>query len=76
MDEAARQIAGHGILGAMLVVLSWAYYKQGQAFALVQEARVADAKKVAETLLALQDRWQDTVSELTEAVQKIPGARR
>lgn len=71
MDEAVRQIASSGLLGAILVVLGVAYWKQSQALAAVQEARVADAQKVAQTLLSLQDRWQQAISELTKAVEKM-----
>lgn len=78
IEEAAHAIVSSGspVLGAILVVLGYAYHKQGQSLAAVQESRVADAKKVAETLLSMQDRWQAVVSELTEAVQKFPGGRR
>lgn len=72
MDEAARQIASSGILGAILVVLGTAYYRQGVALAAVQESRVADAQKVAQTLLAMQDRWQSVIGDLTDAVQRLP----
>lgn len=71
MDEAVRQIASSGLLGAILIVLGVAYWKQGQALAAVQESRVADAQKVAQTLLSMQDRWQQAISELTKAVEKM-----
>lgn len=74
MEEAVGQLAGSGVLGAILVVLGWAYYRQGQELAKVQEARVGDAKRVVETLLTLQDRWQGTVNDLTDAVHSLPAA--
>lgn len=73
MDEAVRQIASSGLLGAIVVVLGIAYWKQAQALSAVQEARVADAQKVAQTLLSLQDRWQQSINELTKAVEKMNG---
>jgi len=78
LEQAAETLltTGSPVLGAVLVVLGWAYYKQGQALAGVQEARVADAKKVAETLLAVQDRWQTVVVELTEAVHNLQNGER
>lgn len=71
MEEAARQIASSGILGAILVVLSWAYYKQGQALEAVHSARVADAQKVAQTLLDLAERWNAALNDLTNAVDRL-----
>jgi hypothetical protein len=74
VEEAIGQLAGSGVLGAILVVLGWAYHRQGQELAKVQEARVGDAKRVVETLLTLQDRWQGTVNDLTDAVHRLPAA--
>jgi len=71
VDEAIRQIASSGLLGAIVIVLGVAYWKQSQALAAVQEARVADAQKVAQTLLSIQDRWQQAVADLTKAVEKM-----
>ena len=75
MESAIETIASSGspVLGAILVVLGFAYWKQGQELGRVQQARVDDANKVTQTMLALQDRWQATVGELSDAVQRLPG---
>ncbi len=71
MDETFRQIASSGILGAILVVLALEYRKQSQALAAVQEARVTDAKKYAETQLSNNERWQASVNDLTGAIERF-----
>ncbi len=76
MDEAVNAIATSGspVLGAIVIVLGWAYWKQSQALASVQDARVADAQKVATTLLEMQDRWQTSLNDLTQAVERLSAA--
>jgi len=76
MDEAVNVIAQSGspVLGAIVIVLGWAYWKQSQALASVQDARVADAQKVATTLLEMQDRWQTSLNDLTQAVERLSAA--
>lgn len=76
MDEAVSAIATSGspVLGAILVVLGYAYWKQAQALASVQEARVQDAQKVASTLLEMQDKWQTSLNDLTQAVERLSAA--
>jgi hypothetical protein len=69
--EAARQIVSSGLLGALLVVLGLEYRKQGLALAAVQEARVADAKKYAETQLLNNERWQASVNDLAGAIERL-----
>lgn len=71
IETIGTQVASHGILGGILVALAYAYWHQGKALAAVQEARVADAQKVAQTLLAMQDKWQESLGELTEAVNRL-----
>jgi putative AlgH/UPF0301 family transcriptional regulator len=76
MDEAVNVIAQSGspVLGAIVIVLGYAYWKQAQALSAVQEARVADAQKVATTLLEMQDRWQTSLNDLTQAVERLSAA--
>lgn len=76
MDEAVNVIAQSGspVLGAIVIVLGWAYWKQSQALSAVQDARVADAQKVATTLLEMQDRWQTSLNDLTQAVERLSAA--
>jgi hypothetical protein len=76
MDEAVSAIATSGspVLGAILVVLGYAYWRQAQALAAVQEARVQDAQRVASTLLEMQDKWQASLNDLTQAVERLSAA--
>jgi len=76
MDEAVNVIAQSGspVLGAIVIVLGWAYWKQSQALSAVQDARVADAQKVASTLLEMQDKWQASLADLTQAVERLSAA--
>lgn len=72
--NAIAELAGHGILGVFLVVLGWRYHLQSKELSSVQEARVQDALKVAETHLAIQDQQRWVIGELTEAVKRLrPG---
>jgi len=71
MDELYRQIAASGIMGALLIVVGLEYRKQGLALAAVQQARVDDAKKVAETLLTLNEKWHTALNGLTNAVERL-----
>lgn len=76
MDEAVNAIATSGspVLGAIVIVLGWAYWKQSQALAAVQDARVQDAQRVATTLLEMQDKWQTSLNDLTQAVERLSAA--
>ena len=47
------------------------FLAQGQSLAAVQQARVDDAKKVAETLLAMNEKWLTSVNDLTNAVERL-----
>lgn len=71
LESFAGQIASSGVLGAILVVLGYAYWKQGEALAAAQAARVADAQRVASTLLEMQAEWLGAINELTEAVRVL-----
>lgn len=60
-----------GPLGAIIVALGFAYMRQAKVLKETQESRVADAKKVADTLLAINDRWHATIGQLTTAVNEL-----
>lgn len=60
-----------GPLGAIIVLLCYALWRQTGELRASQEARVADAKKVTDTLLMLNDKWNTTVVELTDAVKEL-----
>jgi|688.fasta_scaffold66028_10 hypothetical protein len=66
--------SGSPVLGAVVLVLGYAYWKQAQALATVQEARVQDAQRVATTLLEMQDKWQVSLNDLTQAVERLSAA--
>lgn len=66
--------SGSPVLGAVVLVLGYAYWKQAQALATVQEARVQDAQRVATTLLEMQDKWQASLNDLTQAVERLSAA--
>ena len=71
MEGAAETLIAAGPLGAIILALGVAYYKQGVALKLAQEARVDDAKKVTSTLLELNDKWNGSVNALTTAVDRL-----
>jgi hypothetical protein len=48
-----------------------AYIRQAKVLKETQEARVADAKKVADTLLSINDKWHATMGQLTSAVNEL-----
>ena len=69
--SAVETLVAAGPLGAIIVVLSVAYWRQGLALKTTQEARVEDAKLVTKTLLELNDKWNTTVNTLTTAVDRL-----
>ena len=71
MDEAVTTIIQSGLSGALLVILGIAYWRKEQDLKASQEARVADAQKVAKDSLEREDKWQDLISELTRAVERL-----
>lgn len=70
MEEALTTLGQAGIPGAALVLLGFAYWHLHNRLHAVQEARVADAQKVASAALERENRWLTTISELTEAINK------
>lgn len=71
LESIAEGIASHSVLGALLVVLGWRYHELSKELSKVQEARVNDALKVAETHLAIQEQQRWVIGELTEAVKRL-----
>ena len=71
MEEATSNLASSGVLGSLVVVLVGVCIWLVRKLDAVQEARVEDAKKVATDSLAREEKWQTTLKELTDAVEKL-----
>jgi hypothetical protein len=71
MDGVTDGLLAAGPLGAVIVALGFAFWKQGITLKTTQEARVEDAKKVTATLLELNDKWNTTVGALAQAVNEL-----
>jgi len=71
MEGVTDVLVSAGPLGAVIVALGFAFWRQGLTLRATQEARVDDAKKVAATLLELNDKWNTTVGSLTQAVNEL-----
>lgn len=71
VEDAVSAIAASGIPGALLVVLGFAYWQLMQKLTAVQEARVADAQKVAAAALEREEKWQATLVDLTKAIENM-----
>lgn len=78
MDPVTETLVSAGPLGAIIVVLGVAYWRQGKALSEAlkeaQEARVQDAQKVTKTLLELNERWLVAINALTAAVNELRAA--
>ena len=70
-SELLSMILQAGPLGAVIAAMALFIAKSQKQLKEVQEARVADAQKVIGTMLALNDRWSETISELTNAVNEL-----
>lgn len=57
--------------GAIIVLLVGAVIWLAQKLVSVQEARISDAKKVAEDALKREDKWHGSLGELTDAVERL-----
>jgi hypothetical protein len=73
MDPASAlsEIASHGILGAICVILiiaTWRLYLHSQT---VQNARVEDAQKMAEMSLNHQKDYMTTISAMTAVIASL-----
>lgn len=69
--EVISTLLSAGPLGAIIVLLCYALWRQTGELRASQEARVEDAKKVTDTLLKLNDKWNTTVTALTDAVKEL-----
>jgi hypothetical protein len=73
-SDIASSLIQAGPLGAIILALGIAYWRQGTELRATQDKRVEDAKKVADTLLDLNDKWNATVVSLTAAVNELKTA--
>lgn len=71
MEDALSTIGSHGVLGAIVVVLLFALWRLHNQNQSIQAARVDDAKKVATTLLDVNDKWHTQIQSLTEVVKQL-----
>jgi hypothetical protein len=73
-SDIASTLIQAGPLGAIILALGVAYWRQGNELRSTQDKRVEDAQKVADTLLDLNDKWNATVMTLTAAVNDLKTA--
>lgn len=71
MDAVGETLLAAGPLGAIILALGVAYWRQGLALKEAQEARVEDAKMVTQTLLELTGQWNTAINALTAAVDRL-----
>lgn len=71
MDEALQTLGAAGPLGAVVLFLGWAYWQVSLELKRVQEARVADAQRVAAAALEREEKWQSVLSQLADAVERV-----
>jgi len=69
--DAAAALIGQGVLGALVILLTLACWRLVVALQKAQNDRVDDAKRVAQTLLDLNDKWNASVNSLTQAVDRL-----
>lgn len=60
-----------GVLGAIIVALGGGIIWQTQQLKRAQDARVNDAKKVVQMLLELQEKWNEQVNHLRQAIDRL-----
>jgi hypothetical protein len=75
MSELAQALVIYGPLGIICVGLAYACASLQKQLADAQAARVEDAKKVSETLLAVADENNRVLNDLTRAVESWVGRR-
>lgn len=72
MDPAiAAQIASHGLLGALLVAVTWAYWNKDRELKNERDARIADAKGYNDLALKLQAQVIDSVNKVSEILDEM-----
>lgn len=69
--QLVAQIASQGLLGVMLIIVSWVAWKKDQALEEERDARIADAKNYNELSLKLQAQVLDAVNKLADILDEI-----
>lgn len=76
-----EEVIAQGFLGVVVIALAYWVRKltadlatAKEAEAEAHEARVADAQKVIETMLGLNDKWADVSKEQTKAIDTLRSA--
>jgi hypothetical protein len=62
----ASQLASHGILGIIVVILGWAYWRKDQELKTERDAHLADTKAFADQAIKLEAQVLDAVNKLAE----------
>jgi hypothetical protein len=65
-SQAASILAEKGVLGVLILVLAFVLYRKDQELTAERQARLDDAKKFTDRLLALQTSITDTVGKLVD----------
>jgi len=71
VDPVTETLISAGPLGAIIIALGVAYWRLGLSLKAAQEARVADANKVTEKLLELNEKWLVAINGLATAVNEL-----
>jgi hypothetical protein len=74
MPEAATELLKVAIFGPIVVVLGWYVLRLHRDLRDAQEKRTLDAQKVADTLVVLTNKWNETVNTLGTAVRDLKTA--
>lgn len=60
-----------GILGPILIAIGWYTLRLQSQLKDSQEKRVEDAQRVVEQMLQLNDRWNESIGELTGSFNEL-----
>ncbi len=67
----AAQVASHGLLGVLLVAVTWAYWTKDKELKAERDLRIADAKAYTDLALKLQAQVIDSVNKLAETFDEM-----
>lgn len=71
MNDVTQVFLEHGVLGAVVVLLTIAVVYLNKQLQKTQNDRLEDAKKVTTTLLDVNERWHAVIDDLSEAVERL-----
>lgn len=72
--EVFTELAKVAILGPVIIALGWYTLRLHRDLRDAQEKRTADAQKVVDTLVALNNKWNDSLNQLGNAVRELKTA--